>query len=184
MCPSAKPHGVASSKTVSAIGSSTLYFGNPGQVIIVSVECTVRLNHDSSQTWLKLSIPCAVMRLSLSSYCSSMNGMYVTRSAARSSSLTIWGHLHHLMEILPLQAIHSIGHKTSQGGHVRGMVLLTYDVLLRYLQRCHCPGREGVRQGVGAGDGGEGKGQGKGKVHFRTVHEGPEGGGGIAVLFP
>jgi len=126
VCSSTKLHGIASPKAVSVIGSSALYFGTPGQVIVVNVECTVRLNHDSSQTGLKLSIPCAVMRLCISSYCSSTNGMYVTRSAARSSSLMIWGHLHQLMEILSLQAMHSIGHEPSQGGHIRGMVLLTY----------------------------------------------------------
>jgi hypothetical protein len=58
------------------------------------------------------------------------------------------------MEILSLQAIHSIGHEPSQGGHIRGMVLHAYDVVLQYMQSCR-PGHEGVKQGVGAGDGGE-----------------------------
>jgi hypothetical protein len=111
------------------IGSSALYFGTSGQVITVNVECNVRLNHASSQAGLKLSIPCAVMRLCVSPYCNSTNGMYVTCSAARSNSLTIWGHLHHVMVILSLQAIHSIGHEPSQGGHIRGMVLLANDVV-------------------------------------------------------
>ena len=62
----------------------------------------------------------------------------------------IWGHLHHLMEVLPLQAIHSIGHEPSQGGHIRGMVVFASDVVLQYVQRCRCPGHEGVKQGVGA----------------------------------
>ena len=147
------------------IGSSALYFGTSGQVITVNVECNVRLNHASSQTGLKLSIPCAVMRLCVSSYCNSSTGMYVTCSAARSSSLMIWGHLHHVMEILSLQTIHSSGHEPSQGGHIRGIELLASDVVLRYVQR-YSAGHEGVKQGVGA-DGG--------KVHRRTGHEGPEG---------
>jgi hypothetical protein len=37
------------------------------------------------------------------------------------------------MEILPLQAIHGIGHEPSQDGHIRGMVLLAFDVVLQYV---------------------------------------------------